>query len=119
MTRADPETTANEMKLSHIDSFIEVTPLDLRSLSDLLGQINDDDAFEMIYDGIEANVWRHFKQPSKNAFAVRFFAEHCEFEAFAFTQGIIKCQPQQVYEWEKIGKKKLANFMRRKWGVRF
>lgn len=102
-----------------IDSYIEVTELDLRSLTDLLSQINDDDSFEMIYDGPEANVWRHFRQPSRNAYAVRFFAEHCEFEAFAFTQGIVSCRPEQVFDWEKIGKRKLVDFMRHRWGVHF
>ena len=73
----------------------------------------------MIYDGSESNVWRHFRQPRRNVFSVRFFAEHCEFEVYAFTQGIITCQPEHVYEWEKIGKRKLADFMRHKWGVQF
>lgn len=107
------------MQRNPIDTFIPVTDLDLRSLSDLLGQIREEDAFEMIYDGSESNVWRHFRQPRRNVFSVRFFAEHCEFEAYAFTQGIITCQPEQVYEWEKIGKRKLADFMRHKWGVQF
>lgn len=107
------------MQRTPLDTFTPVTDLDLRSLSDLLGQIREEDAFDMIYDGTEANVWRHFKSQNRNSFAVRFFAEHCEFEAYAFTQGIISCQPEKVYEWEKIGKRKLADFMRRKWGVHF
>ena len=102
-----------------IDSYIEVTELDLNSLSNMLGQITEEDAFEMIYDGAEVNVWRHFRQPKRNTFAIRFFAENSEFERFAFTQGIITCQPNQVYEWEKIGKRKLVDFMRHKWGVHF
>lgn len=107
------------MTRMHTDTFIPVESLTLDELQHLLSQIRDDDAFEMIYDGIDANVWRHFRTSQRNTFAVRFFAEHCEYPCYAFTQGIIKCEPKKVYDWEKIGKKKLADFMRHKWGVHF
>lgn len=113
------ERIENTVGLSGIDSFTDVVPLTLDELQGLLGQIADDDAFDMIYDSPEANVWRHFRQSRANTFAVRFFAEHCERELFAFTQGIVCCPLHQVYDWEKVGKRKLVDFMRHRWGVHF
>ena len=101
------------------DTFIDVESLTLDELQRLIGQIRDEDAFEMIYDGIDANVWRHFRASQRNTFAVRFFAEHCEYPCYAFTQGVIKCEPEKVYNWEKTGKRKLINFMRDYWNVHF
>lgn len=102
-----------------LDTFTAVETLTDDELRHLLGQIREKDAFDMIYNGSTVNVWRHFRSSAANTFAVRFFAEHSEFNVFAFTQGIKKCKPEKVYEWEKIGKRKLVDFMKRRWGVHF